>query len=221
MPGKNISVGLARAAALSAFLAHPEEWPALHIVAGVRPAADADVPGRGDEVFRLAQTLVGASPAGAVLELPPMHLDDQPERDRLVAHVRRTVRAAANLSGDEVLPLIGGFEFVGRWCHDARREQMTQLQDLRREADDAQAYRYGELGHVIRSLDDRHARWRSAACRLPGPRSLTWSALRELLLQDLDEQAVDVLVSSGVLELAGRRARDLRADARAAGRADG
>lgn len=137
---------------LDSFLAHLNEWPASHLILGIRhPAVGDETSDRGMTAVR---NVVRAAPGIAeIFELLPLSLDDPIERHNLCALIRTRVRAAGEVNDDDLIAMLKGYPGVlDLWMTDYHCETMNNSRDLLRLAEQAQHLRYVEFDSLIPKL---------------------------------------------------------------------
>ncbi|MGH8591681.1 MAG: tetratricopeptide repeat protein [Gammaproteobacteria bacterium] len=194
---QSISVGPEHRTLESA-LDHAEEWPDSHLFLGIRePHLDRDA---GNDAYRAARDLEDRSPAAEVYALPPMHLDEDEERRRMLGHVRVELPAAQRLAPEDLLNLVDGFPgVVSRWLHPAKREKLNDRAALEQAAADAQDYRYREFERLWPNLSPQERVFAARLAFLHRLDESTWPSLKEVLVVGLDGFAWHPLVGKGVL----------------------
>ncbi|MEM1109395.1 MAG: hypothetical protein AAGH99_11985 [Planctomycetota bacterium] len=185
---------------VSYWLSHRNDWPPLHIFAGVR-RPDPDDPDRGDEGLRAAEQLDQVFASASIYPLLHMDLTDKAERANLLDHVRVAFPAAADLSDDELLAMIGGSDasnlepfagVLGRW-RESTQAQIADAEALSNTADDAHHYRYGELKTLYQSLDGDAKKIALRLALLPRMDPTIWEAVRDAVLLGCEEEQLDLL----------------------------
>jgi len=154
-----------------------------------------------DRVQILVRDLAASNAAAELYELPPMHLDQEQERDRMMHFVRAQVPTATEANGDRLLQLIDRFPGVlERWLSGTHRETMESMEDLERVAADAQRFRYREFDKLLPGLPPDQRRLAMRICDLPQMDESAWWAYEGMLVSGLEPGLVDELSIAGVLE---------------------
>ncbi len=184
-------------AATRSLLSHTRARPGCHVVLGVTAHEPFDQESR----LRLIGTAGG--PRTAARELSPLDLRDPTEQRRLADYLASRVPAAGEVGQATTLELLGGLPSVlHRWL-EARPETPEEFVRL---ADDARRGAYPELRP--RFLEQCQERVRTAGL-LAGLAILPrinddeiWRTLSPVLLDGVEDDAVQALRARGVLEAA-------------------
>ncbi len=183
---------------LSAFLSHITDWRDTHVVLGIR-RPDHDNPQGEDVASAYAADLSNASASASVYPLGRMGTDQDDERNRMLSAVRAGVKAAADVPDDNLVGLIDGFPGVlDRWLAPTQT-QMATVQDLRREALNAQKYRYREFDTILPALQPQERAFAVRVAIFPLLATETWATFRACLLGDIPEAIWHDLCVKGVL----------------------
>ncbi len=184
-------------AATRSLLSHTRARPGCHVVLGVTTQRPFDEESR----LRLIGTAGG--PRTAARELSPLDLRDPPEQRRLADYLASRVPVARELGQTTILELLGGLPGVlHRWL-EARPETPEELVRL---ADDARRGAYPELRP--RFLEQcregvRTAGFLAGLAILPRINDEEiWRTLSPVLLDGVEDDAVQALRARGVLEAA-------------------
>jgi hypothetical protein len=186
---------------LDSFVRHLDEWPPCHIFIGLRSEGKPSA---------AVKKLVADFPGSVeVYELPQMHLEeDVTTRAALLAHLRETVSATATLRDEELLEMISGYpRVVARWTDRYNAQRMSSSNDLKRVADDANAYRFPEFDVLLLrlseggKLSDGEQRLAIRLALLPATSNAeNWKALRSVMLEGVEAPDLDGLKRKQVLE---------------------
>lgn len=187
---------------LSRFLNYIDEWPSCHIFLAINQLELTDDASR-DLAVSLARDLAASSPDAGILELLPMDLDDESDRERLLAHVRVHVPGAAQVSDEDIESLISGYPGVlHHWRKAAARGEVETEVQLRQLAEDAYRYRYREFDRLLPALSSEERTLAVRISLLPRLVDRSWEELEEIVVGDLSnpQLALDELALKGVLE---------------------
>lgn len=186
-------------ATLEAFLKHQDAWLATHIFFGIRDP-EADSTRVINEAYQRARDLCRLSPAGYVYGLVEMDLADLKECARMVNYVRGKVPAAVDQPDDRILELIDGYPGVLEfWTHEARCTAMVDAEALEKEARNAHAIRYSELGGRLGQLNESQRMLAAYFAFFPRLNAERWEIFRDILLNGQPDTAVHPLLDDGVL----------------------
>ena len=182
-------------ATLHAILRHLAEWPpAFHIAVVVRETA------AGSEAERQTASLVSASSTAKRYHLGEMGLDDPAEQNRLHNFLQLTVPAVCLLNRARTLEVLRGYPgTLARWV----QERPTTVEALIQLAEDAQAYRYGDLDKLLESAcQDSSVRMVLAQLAIIPEiiAGVIWDALKPVILRGNSEHALVELESVGILQ---------------------
>lgn len=183
---------------LKSFLSNVKDWRQCHIFVGIcRP--DPRKLERLDAAYNYATELEIRIPRARIHPLDTMHLDDEGERNRVIAHVRDLSPAAEEVRDDGALiDLIGGFPGVlERWRYV--RDRMSDLRDLEREARDARQNRYPEFRYLIPALPSDERSFAMRLALFPRLGAETWPIYRDVLLDGLSEELLYDLNAKALL----------------------
>ena len=143
---------------LARFLDRHGEWHRCHVFLGLRPDTPA---------LDYANDLDLASPRAMVFALGRMVLDGD-EALPLLGYLRTAVPAARHVDTGDLLHLLDGFPGVlSRWVDDSQRLRLSSLEDLAREAGEAQLYRYREFQTLFPGLEGDELRLAIRIALLP------------------------------------------------------
>lgn len=190
---------------LQSFLAHLNDWPLLHVLAGLR-CPELDEVGR-DQAYEYACDLhKGSTAVVAIHELPSIDLSDSNERIRLEKWAQTRFPKQLDWAVDELLLWIDGFPGVlGYWEDAAGQMAIHTRSDLSRLANDAQQYRHREFDKLLPSLSAKH---RGVAMRLaimPRMDQDSWQLFKSIVLSGNDESTWRDLLRAHVLEDSERK----------------
>lgn len=174
---------------LQVFLQGLKELGHCHVFVCLRPEAAAWV-----------KEWERASPAAHLFQLPPMHLEDEGERGRLVGFVREHLPAARLLTSRELLETVQNFPGVlERWLREQGRGNLAGPDDLRREATHARLDRHAEFDELLPGLSTEERRLAVRLAVFPPMNLEATEIYREVLFDGLDGQLVGNLQSKRVL----------------------
>jgi hypothetical protein len=131
-----------------------------------------------------------------------MHLDVPESCDALLGYIRQQVPAATAIGSQELLNLVGGYAgTVARWTSDYYAHKISSEEELRSLADDANNYRYKEVGMLLESVSEGERRLALRLAVFPAVSSdQVWSQLRNAILDDLEPRYLDALKRKKLLE---------------------
>ncbi|HEY1260318.1 MAG TPA: hypothetical protein VGF34_13805 [Stellaceae bacterium] len=177
-------------------LREPEQWPDCHILLGAQ---------QGSEAAGLLDELQREFPGAAhVHTLGTMDLAGATERHRLISFLRAQpqLRAIENVGDGRVLDLIGGYpRVVARWTGPDVRETAQTIGSLERLATEANGFRYTALERLLTGLDRDHRKLAVRIALVPlAEDGDAWSALRLVVLADLDPDLLDDLKLGDILD---------------------
>ena len=188
-------------ATLETFLRHLEDWPHTHVFLAVRnPQVNSTKP--NDEGYRRTLDLCKISSAALPYELGPMNQDDAKERARLVSFAQSRVPALKGLAEQRILDMVAGYPGVlDFWTQDSTRTAMRTEDDLRKQADNAQALRYVELDQLLSALQDTQRTLAGRLAFFPRLDVDGWMIYRDFLLTGLTDgdATFDDLIDGNVL----------------------
>ncbi|HEU0157292.1 MAG TPA: hypothetical protein VFQ82_14560 [Stellaceae bacterium] len=177
-------------------LREPEQWPDCHILLGART---------GGEAAKLLDELQREFPGTAhVYALGTMDLAAATERYRLISFLRAQpqLRAIENVEDGRVLDLIGGYpRVVARWTGPDVRDTAQTIDSLEHLATEANEFRYDDLEKLLTDLDRDHRKLAVRIALVPlAEDGEAWSALRPVVLADLDPDLLDDLKQENILD---------------------
>ena len=178
---------------LDAFARHLDEWPRCHIVLGLRP---------DEKPLAQVQSLRDGFPGAVeIYDLPPMHLDESASRD-LIQHIQERVPATVNVADQELLDMIAGYPgTVARWTSAYDAQRIDSCAELKKVANDANAYRFGEFDVLLPTVSDQERCLAMRLALLPSAGSEEgWKALRDVVLQGLQAKSLDALKRTKLLD---------------------
>ena len=178
---------------LSTFLHNLEDWPNCHVFIGLRPDEPA---------FAIVERLIAGRPGPAQLHrLRPMALEVVAERERLVRFIQESVSGAGAVDAGELLKMIDGYPgVIYQWSSDYQQANMSSLEDLAGVAEDAQKYRFSELGQLLPALDDGQRQMAIRLALLPLGGTESWPQIKAEVLNGLNETLVEDLKLAKVLD---------------------
>ena len=178
---------------LDALARHLDEWPRCHIVLGLRP---------DEKPLAQVQSLRDGFPGAVeIYDLPPMHLDESASRD-LIQHIQERVPATVNVADQELLDMIAGYPgTVARWTSSYDAQRIDSTAELKKVANDANAYRFGEFDVLLPTVSDQERCLAMRLALLPSAGSEEgWKALRDVVLQGLQAKSLDALKRKKLLD---------------------
>lgn len=190
---KSPSIGL-EGNVLEGFVRHADKWPGCHIFLGLRAE---------EHPLRIIRELWVMAPNFVeVYDLPPMHLEVPGSCDTLLGYIRQRVPAATAIGSEELLNMVGGYAgTVARWTSDYYARKISSAEEFRSLADDANNYRYKEVGVLLESVTEGERRLALRLAVFPAVSSdQVWSQLRNEILDDLEPKYLDALKRKKLLE---------------------
>ncbi len=172
----------------------PEQWDGCHIVVGARA---------GSEAAATLETLRKDFPGRAhIHQLAEMDLPDAAEQRRMVGFLRPQVPGIWNSDDDAVMELVGGYpRVIDRWLADDSRDKARTLDGLRDLVRESIQYRYSDLETLLMALDGDRRKLAVRLALVPLVEDASaWSALRPVLLADIDTDALDDLKDRNILD---------------------
>src|SRR5262249_18431781 len=88
---------------------------------------------------------------------------------------------------------------INFWTNENKRTSMNGLDDLRREAENAQALRYVDLNRILGEAEGSERAFLARIALLPRLDVASWQDLKEVVLQGLDDVPEDDLKDNGTL----------------------
>jgi tetratricopeptide (TPR) repeat protein len=184
---------------LESILKHPDDWDHVHLLLIVRnPQVDSSQ--MDDQAHRQAMDLCRISNAAQLYELPMMDRSDTLEQRRMLDFVRERVPSARDRTDAELAEKIDGYPGVlNFWSTPTNRSTQRTWNDICREAHDAHALRYIELGHLLRALPADSLQVAARLAFLPRLDQNTWPIFRDIVLGDTTAAALTNLIDGGVV----------------------
>jgi len=172
---------------LRKFMGNLQEWrPHFHVLVVTRNKATQS------NAYEFATQLATYNAAGSEFALPPLHLEDPKEAQRLVEDLRKTVPGARVVPDAWLIERIGGHPAI---IEDWKYLKPDSEAEMERLASDAQAQRYPEVRAILEKLFYDNCASFDVALRLAimpeFTSDLMWEPLRDIVL---GESAPDVLV---------------------------
>jgi hypothetical protein len=180
---------------LRKFMGNLKEWPPhFHVLVVTRDEATQS------NAYEFATQLATYNAAGSEFALPPLHLEDPKEAQRLVEDLRKTVPGARGVRDAWLIERIGGHPaIIGDWkfLKPASKAEMERL------ASDAQAQRYPEVRAILEKLLHGNRASFDVALRLAIMPEFTsgpmWERLRDIVFGESTSDVLVELESRGLL----------------------
>ena len=186
-------------ATLEAFLKHQDAWPTTHIFVAIRDS-EMDSTRVNDKAYQRARDLCRLSPAARVYDLVGMDQRDPKECARMVKYVRDKVPAAAGQPDGRILELIDGYPGVLYfWADEFRSTPILTAESLEKEAGNAHAVRYFELGGRLGQLGEPQRTLAAYFAVFPRLNAERWEIFRDILLNGQSDAVVHSLLDDNVL----------------------
>lgn len=191
---------------ISTYLARISDWPPLHVFAGIRNP-DARSPGRSAEARRCVDSLQLESGKARVYDLLWMCLDNPAELSR-VAKVMRALspQATEGLSDEQLAEILGGDRENPRYYPGVLRrlrdegQNISSPKELRSLAENARLLNYPEMENSLSNIVESDWSLFTRLAFLPQLDNDSWCELRQNVLANATDDALDRLEASRVLE---------------------
>lgn len=184
---------------LESIIKHESEWSQFHIILGIRnPELDPNL--MDQKAFKLAQQLEVQNPSVELFELPPMSLSEPAELHRLCTHIRDEVPESRHISNQKLSNLIAGYPaVVNFWTNKSIKNQLKELQDFKKVADDAHHLRYPEITKILQDLSDKEKVFVGRLAFVPRLDDNSWQRLQPILTLGLERISIGRLKDLGIL----------------------
>jgi hypothetical protein len=131
-----------------------------------------------------------------------MHLSDSDSEALLIKYVRDQVSAAATISDQDLLRMIGGYPgTVSQWTSRYYGQRLQSSKELEEVATNANANRFAEFDELLPSLSETQRTLGIRLSLLPSTSDQgTWAALRSIVLQELKPTDLDALKRRNIID---------------------
>jgi len=182
------------------FLEYHENWPQTHIFLGVRIIENN--PTKIDQItYERSKELAESSARVEIYTLKEMKLDTDSERDNLIDYLNQEIKFTKKVGNDVLIGLIGGYPGVlNFWLDGNDIQPITNVEKLNELASDANNLRYSHLKHKLSNLKESEITIVARLACLSQMTEEKWHVLKTILLKDIEEEVVDDLKDSKLLE---------------------